>query len=104
MGKSIIQEERKCYFCSSERNLEEHHIFGGVANRKISEKYGLKVFLCRDCHTGKQGAQYYKERNLELKQEAQKAFVKLYGTKKWMDLIKKNYTGVWDYEPESNDP
>ena len=31
------------------RGLEEHHIFGGP-NRKLSEKYGLKVYLCPEHH------------------------------------------------------
>lgn len=37
--------------------LERHHIFGG-ANRPISEKYGLVVYLCGErCHrTGKYSA------------------------------------------------
>ena len=29
--------------------LEKHHVFGG-ANRTKSEKYGLTVMLCHDCH------------------------------------------------------
>ena len=31
--------------------LEEHHVFGGI-NRSLSEKYGLKVYICRYHHTG----------------------------------------------------
>lgn len=44
---------RRCWLCG--RNgaadpLDEHHIFGG-ANRKKSERLGLKVDLCHDrCH------------------------------------------------------
>jgi hypothetical protein len=49
--KSIIQTTNECYFCGSTNNLEEHHIFGGF-NRKLSEKYGLKVKLCNRHHTG----------------------------------------------------
>ena len=41
--KSIIQKEKRCFFCGSVRNLEKHHIFGGTKNRKWSEKYGLTV-------------------------------------------------------------
>ena len=54
--KSIIQEEKtRCYICGKNANadyfgLDEHHCFFG-ANRKQSEKYGLKVYLCHDsCH------------------------------------------------------
>ena len=44
---------RKCFLCGRNGNgdrLERHHIFGG-ANRKLSEKYGLTVWLCGSrCH------------------------------------------------------
>lgn len=40
--KSIIQREKQCLICGS-WNIEDHHIFFGNANRKQSEKYGLKV-------------------------------------------------------------
>ena len=106
MGKSIMQTERECYLCGRVTNLEEHHIFGGVANRKLSEKYGLKVYLCRRCHTGKNGAQYDKEKNLKLKQEAQKAFLTHNDLSTWMKLFGKNYLGDWgiEYESASIDP
>ena len=41
MADSIVQTEKECWFCGARAGLEEHHIFAGVANRKISEKYGL---------------------------------------------------------------
>lgn len=39
----------KCFICGRECRTERHHIFGG-SNRKKSEKYGLVVDLCHDCH------------------------------------------------------
>ncbi len=45
--------DERCFLCGkngSQDRLERHHIFGG-ANRKLSEKYGLVVYLCGDsCH------------------------------------------------------
>ena len=39
-----------CFLCGKNRNLEEHHVFGG-ANRKHSEYYGFVVDLCAvECH------------------------------------------------------
>lgn len=38
-----------CLICGKHCNTERHHIFGG-ARRKKSEKYGLVVDLCHDCH------------------------------------------------------
>lgn len=93
MGKSILQEDRACYFCGSVKGLECHHVFGGVANRPVSEKYGLKVWLCHEHHTGNGGAQYDKDKNLLLKQDAQRAFEKLYPRSLWMEIIRKNYLG-----------
>ena len=91
MAKSIIQERKECYFCGKLTNLERHHVFGGVANRPISEKYGLTVWLCHNCHTGQSGAQYDKMKNLRLKQDAQFAFERNHTRSEWMKLIGKNY-------------
>ena len=93
MGKSIMQTDRACYFCGRLTGLEKHHVFAGNANRLISEKYGLWVFLCHEHHTGQEGAQYDKEKNRLLKQDAQRAFEKLHPRSMWMDLIRKNYLG-----------
>lgn len=58
--KSILQDKKSgcCYICehwrgddSIKRDLEEHHIFYGP-NRRLSERYGLKVMLCRYHHQG----------------------------------------------------
>lgn len=52
--KSIIQNDRTfCFLCGQNAGsdpLDEHHVYNG-ANRKISEKYGLKVYLHHNkCH------------------------------------------------------
>ena len=91
MKDSIVQTEKQCYFCGRQSNLEVHHILAGVANRKLSDKYGLWVWLCHNCHTGTDGAQYNKHKNLELKAEAQLAFERLYSHEKWMELFRKSY-------------
>ncbi len=91
MAASILQSEKECWFCESRAGLEEHHIFAGVANRRISEKYGLKVWLCHEHHTGNDGAQYDQEKNLQMKQEAKRNFAALYSHDMWMRLIRKNY-------------
>lgn len=101
MGKSIMQTDRACYFCGRLDGLELHHVFAGVANRKVSETYGLCVYVCHKHHTDlKEGVQYNKEMNLKLKQDAQMAFQKYYSRKVWMQLIRKNYLGDWGKEDE----
>ena len=47
-----------CFLCNRNRHagrLELHHIFG-AANRKLSDKYGLCVTLCEECHRTAQHA------------------------------------------------
>lgn len=92
MGRSIVQDdEQSCYFCGRVGWLEKHHIFAGVANRRISENENFFVMICHDCHTGKKGAQYDKDRSLMLKQEAQRAYERSHTRAEWMALIRKNY-------------
>ena len=48
-------EYRKCFICerseTSCNRLEVHHIFQGRGRRQLSDRYGLTVLLCRNCHT-----------------------------------------------------
>lgn len=50
----MYRPDRTCWLCGKNgcgEPLDKHHIFGGVAYRKKSERYGLTVFLCHDsCH------------------------------------------------------
>lgn len=103
--KSILQERNgECYICAYQGNhrkhdyLECHHVFEGVANRKLSEKYGLKVYLCRHHHTGdvlgSKDAVHSKGMNdwdRVLKQTAQVAFETKYSHEKFMQVFGKNY-------------
>ena len=93
MGQSIMQEEKCCYLCGKVVGLERHHVLGGFSskNRQRSEAYGLWVWLCHECHTGVNGAQYDKQKNWDLKVQAQKAFEALYGHDLWMRTFYKNY-------------
>lgn len=48
--KSIVQTgDTKCFYCHMAIGAETHHIFGGP-NRRLSDKDGLTVRLCRQCH------------------------------------------------------
>lgn len=87
----------ECFLCGRNGNgdtLERHHIFGG-ANRKLSEKYGLVVYLCGDrCH---RNGEYSAHRNADVA-----AYLHRYGQEKAMseqgwsaeqfrDVFGKNY-------------
>lgn len=91
--KSIIhQEGGTCYLCNmlklycTHSYTEEHHIFYGTANRKKSEKYGLKVRLCKKHHRGditgnREAVHFNKENDLALKQIGQAAFEQRWGSR-----------------------
>lgn len=79
--KSIIQKNKECYVCGTTYGLHDHHIIYGTANRKQSEKYGLKVWLCQEHHTGSTGAHFNKDLDLHLKKLAQEHFEALYGAR-----------------------
>ena len=90
MSKSILKES---YLTGATYNLEEHHIFFGTANRKISEKYGLKVWLTSEEHRGTYGVhgKYGKTLDEKLKREAQKKFEKNHTREEFIRLIGRNY-------------
>ena len=90
-SKSIMQNGERCYLCGRVTVLERHHVLGGVANRPLSEQYGLWVYLCHNCHTGTDGAQYNREKGDALKRLAQIAFEARHSHEEWMQLFRKNY-------------
>ena len=84
MAKSIIQSDKSyCYICGRNAKadywgLDEHHIWG-ASNRKKSEHYGLKVYICHDsCHLN--GVHKNAELNRALQAKAQKIAMRYY---KW---------------------
>ena len=90
---SIIQNEKQCYICGTQLNLECHHVFSGTANRRLSEKYGLKVWLCLKHHNTKNGAQQNNDMALVLKKIAQAEAMKLYSWSKedFIKIFGRNY-------------
>jgi hypothetical protein len=97
--KSIMQpKDGTCYLCEllkqdcSKKYVEEHHIFGNHANRKLSEKYGLKVYLCIWHHTeGKEAVHNNAEMKNLLHKRGQKAFEKHYPDLDFRQIFGKNY-------------
>lgn len=83
--ESIIQDkdECECWICGKTDRLEVHHICHGTANRSLSDKYGLWVFLCPDCHRGTNGVHGKNghHRDQTLKCTAQRAFENKIGSR-----------------------
>lgn len=101
MAKSIMhnKQDRTCYLCmllrqdyDTRSGLQEHHAMPGTANRKLSERYGLKVYLCLEHHTAGPFAVHNNARVQRLIQgNAQKVFEKKYSHEKWMEVFGRNY-------------
>lgn len=104
MSKSILKTRKnECYLCKmlydddSWKKTDEHHIFFGTSNRKNSEHYGLKVFLCDAHHEHSEEAVHVNhEMSLMLQQTAQRVFEKQYSRELFMQVFGKNY--LWEEE------
>lgn len=89
--KSIIQNEKTCLFCGRQNFIEEHHCFGG-ANRKLSEKYGLKVYLCHWCHNEAPNGVHFNAKRMRLvRQIGQRAFEEKHSHEEFMRIFGANY-------------
>lgn len=71
---------RTCIICGSPYT-QIHHIFGGTARRKISDRYGFVVPLCQEHHTGRTGVHQNRDLDLKLKREAQEYYEQHYGSR-----------------------
>ena len=104
MAKSIMQKNKECYLCRKQAGpsgyygllsvvgLEQHHIMHGTANRKMSEKYGLKVWLCvRHHREGPEAVHTNRDIDLELIKDGQRKFEELHSHDEWMSAFMKNY-------------
>ena len=49
MGFEVTKYKEICFFCGRQAEAEHHLIFG-AAGRALSEKDGLKVPICNNCH------------------------------------------------------
>lgn len=88
---SIIQNYKECFMCHRTEGLHSHHIFG-AANRKWSEKYGLKIWLCPEHHNmSDAGVHFNKALDLQIKQIAQREFEDTYTREEFIKIFGKNY-------------
>lgn len=91
---SIIQSDTTaCYICGAQTRLFIHHCIPG-ANRQASDKYGLVVRLCADCHTnGKFAVHRDPETMRKMKRLAQRRAMEFYGwdTAEWLKHFTLNY-------------
>lgn len=86
-----------CYLCNLLGTkqigtlIEEHHVFGG-ANRRLSEHYGLKVYLCVAHHRiGDEAVHNNSDNMLLLREEGQRAFEEKHPDKNFREIFGRNY-------------
>ena len=95
----IHRKDGTCYLCMklygdyTKKRVQQHHIFPGVANRTLSEQYGLTCWLCiQQHHESGPEAVHNNARSMRiLQRDAQKAFEKYHTRAEWMDLFGRNY-------------
>lgn len=98
--KSIMQQDKThCYICGGLPNytdgaLEEHHVFYGSGRRKLSERYGMKIYIhANKCHRNSPAAVHVnKNVRRKTEQAGQRAFEETQGTRKeFMQIFGRNY-------------
>ena len=89
--KIQLQDKKECWVTGQTTGLHKHHIYGG-ARRKLSEKYGLYVYLTPYWHNASNdGVHFDYEFDMKLKTLAQTEFEKVYSRDKFMELFGRNY-------------
>lgn len=104
MAKSILQDTKECWLCRirageagycgelPHAGLHKHHVFYGSGNRKLSEHYGLWVWLCPAHHEyGPEAVHVHRKTRVMLCRAAQKAFERKYSHGKFMEVFGKNW-------------
>lgn len=103
MARSIMQRTKECYLCRkaaeaagfygalTDKGLHRHHVIFGKGYRNLSEQYGLWVYLCYEHHEGDGGVHKNKEINVELRQQAERAFLKEHTIDQWRRIFTRNY-------------
>ena len=114
MSKSIMHEkaEGTCYLCmlldqdhDRRTGLEEHHVIMGNPGRRLSEHYGLKVYLCMQHHReGKEAVHNNIQNNRLLQKKAQEAFERHYPRLCFREVFGINFMDVEDRQRGCREP
>ena len=94
-----MKEKVRCFNCGRLCHCDRHHIFGGP-NRPKSERYGLVVLLCRECHE-----KVHRERSLmdELRRFGQRLYNSKPHDRPFVEEFGYNYLDDPDEELDSFD-
>lgn len=78
-----------CDICGRWGALEAHHIFEG-RNRKVSDRYGAVVHICRACHND---IHQHPSKYSYLKREWQRKLMaeNNWSIEDWLSIFRRNY-------------
>jgi len=89
---NVDRLDATCFVCGTIRNLHQHEVFFGSANRKLSIMYGCQVYLCARHHNmSSDGVHSNKQLDTKIKKHMQEKFEKVYSRKKFTEVFGRNY-------------
>lgn len=90
---SILQDKEECWVSKqSNCELHRHEVFYGTANRKLSKRYGLWVYLTPYWHNmSNNGVHSNKALDARLKAEAQAKFEETHTRQEFVEIFGRNY-------------
>lgn len=98
MSKGIVTEYPEiCIFCGRQSEAEHHLIFG-TAGRELSEKDGLKIPVCNNCHN--MGQKLCRIHENPMAEKLSKMLGQAIWEKEWI-LANGPYAGMPDTQQES---
>lgn len=88
---SFIGDTDRCFICKTNYNLEKHHIMNGPY-KKASEKHGLLIKVCPNCHTQAPGSIHRDSVfRKELKKMGQRIFEQKHTREEFVKEFGQNY-------------
>lgn len=98
MSKGIVTEYPEiCIFCGRQAEAEHHLIFG-TAGRELSEKDGLKIPVCNNCHN--MGQKLCRIHENPMAERLSKMLGQAIWEKEWISA-NGSYVGMPDTQQES---
>ena len=86
---SILQKDKsKCYFCNN-KAVDTHELIKG-SNRKKCIKWGLVVYICRDCHRKTEEDSKFYQKTRKMAQEVWQSYYNK-TTEEFIKEFGKNY-------------
>lgn len=88
----VPESEAESYISGLHTNIEFHHIMNGTKySRKLSEQYGLWIWLTKQEHENLHGTKEGAALQRTLKQECQALFEMEHPREMWIRLFHRNY-------------